>query len=149
MRVQVDHEAGMVHLSFGGPQGDRVEVAEGVVVARDAGGRVVGVEVRGIEAAALADLSVALGPPALPDSAASLVRAAPAVPANPSPLGSSEPVRASVAHVGPVGWDPEAEAAVLRAPFFRRGPLRLAAVALARKRGLDRVTPDLLRDVVI
>ena len=51
-------------------------------------------------------------------------------------------------YVGPVSWDADAAAAVVQLPFFRRGPIRVAAIALARKRGLDRVTAALMAEAL-
>ena len=139
MRVRVDRGADAMCLEFTDtPEARRVEVAEGVALAYDAAGRIVGVEVRGVDPAAWHAFTVELAgltdrPPGV---AAAAPRAAhPARAPEPAPYGGS------------LTWDPEAEAAMLQMPFFSRGRLRLAASALARKRGQDRVTIETVQAI--
>ncbi len=139
MRVRIDRGADAFHLALTDtPEARRVDVAEGVVLAYDAAGRVVGVEMRGVDPAAWHDFTVELaGLADRPVGGATVTRSAhqPAPPPQPAPYG------------GLLTWEPEAEAAMLQAPFFSRGRLRLAASALARKRGQDRVTMEIVQAV--
>ena len=139
MRVNIDRGADAVHFALTeAPQARRVDVAEGVVLAYDAAGRIVGIEIRGVDPVAWHDFTVELaGFLDRPLGGAAATRSAPqsALPPQPTPYG------------GPLTWEPEAEAAMLQAPFFNRGRLRLAASALARKRGQDRVTIETVQAV--
>ncbi len=139
MRVRVDRGAEAMHLALtDAPEARRVEVAEGVALAYDAAGRIVGVELRGVDPVAWHAFTVELG--GLADRPASVAAPAPHA-ARPAPEPQPEP------YGGPLAWDAEAEAAMLQVPFFSRGRLRLAASALARKRGLDRVTMEVVRAI--
>lgn len=44
-------------------------------------------------------------------------------------------------------WEPEAEERLKRVPFFVRPMAKSAVERLARERGLDIVTPDLMEEV--
>lgn len=141
MRIRIDREAEAVHVSLTGTaEARRVDVAEGVAVAWDAAGRIVGVELRGVDASALHEFAVELA--GLADRPAAI--ATPAATAAPRPAPSPPPPKP---HEGPLTWDPEAEAAMLQVPFFNRGKTRLAASALARRRGQDRVTVDIVNSL--
>ena len=110
------------------------EVAENVAVLYDPAGRIVAVEVRGVEPSALHEFTVELAGLADRPAAAPPAAAAPAREAAPQPP----------AYTGPLTWDAEAEAAILEVPFFSRGQRRINASALARKRGSDRVTVEIV-----
>ena len=141
MRVRVDRGAAAVHFELSDAAGaERRDVADGVAVAYDAAGRIVGVTVRGVDPAALHEFTVDLS--GVADRAA--VSAAPRPSPTPPPAPAEPPP--PPAYTGPITWDTEAEAAVAQIPFFQRGPLRLAAIALARRNGQDRVTADIVRD---
>lgn len=134
MRVTIDRGAEALRLELGtAPETRRVEVADGVAVAYDAANRIVGIEVRGVEEAALHEFTVELA--GLADRPA----AGHVAPAGPPP---ADQVREDPApptppyYTGPLTWEPEAEAAILEVPFFSRGQRRIAAGALARRRGV-------------
>ena len=140
MRIRIDRGAEAVHLALTAtPEARRVEVAEGVAVAYDAAGRVVGLEVRGVDPAAWHDFTVELA--GLADRPAGAPVSYSAAPGRPAREPEPEP------YAGPLTWEPEAEAAMLQVPFFSRGRHRLAASAVARRRGLDRVTVAIVQAV--
>ena len=135
MRVRVDRGADAMHIELiDTPGAPPIEVAEGLAVSYDAAGRIVGVELRGVDPRAWHEFTVELA--GLTDR--------PAI-AAPRPTPLPRPTPAPAPYGGPLTWDPEAEEAMLQMPFFSRGRLRLAASALARKRGQDRVTLDTVK----
>lgn len=163
MRVVVDRGAAAVRLVLGeAAEVRRVEAGDGVAVLYDGAERVVGVEVRGVDAAALHGVTVELaglterpGPAAIAPHAPGPAAIAPPppqpaaiAPRYPAPTRSAPPPAPTPApYTGPLTWDPEAEAAMGQVPFFSRGRHRLAAGALARARGLDRVTLEVVHAV--
>ncbi len=135
MRITIDRGAEAVRIELvAAAETQRVEAAEGVAVLTDAAGRVVAIEVRGVAEETLHEFTVELA--GLADR-----------PAAPAPA-SARPVRveppAPPRYTGPLTWDPEAEAAMLEVPFFSRGQRRIDAGALARQRGSDRVTVEIV-----
>ncbi len=140
MRVRVDRGGEALRLELTAvAEGRRVEVADGVALVYDAGDRIVAIEVRGVDPAALHEFTVEL---------AGLADRPAAAPAAPSPARAvSEEPPAAPYYAGPLTWDPEAEAAILQVPFFSRGQRRLDATALARTRGLDRVGVEIVQAV--
>ena len=140
MRVRIDRGAEAMHLALTeAPEARRVDVAEGVALAYDAAGRIVGVELRGVDPAAWHAFTVELA--GLADRPASVASLASGAVSRQTPAPEPQP------YGGPLDWDADAEAAMLQVPFFSRGRLRLAASALARKRGQDRVTLAIVQAV--
>ena len=136
MRVRIDRgvEALRIELTTAA-EARRVEAAENVAVLYDAAGRVVAIEVRGVEPGALHEFTVELA--GLADRPAA---ASPAATASVREAAPPQPP----AYTGPLTWDAEAEAAILEVPFFSRGQRRINASVLARKRGSDRVTVEIV-----
>lgn len=139
MRVTIDRDAAAVRVELGAAAGTRrVEAADGVAIVTDAAGRVVEIEVRGVEAAALHEFTVELAgldhrPAPAPAAAPPRPRYMPTEPPGPPP------------YTGPLTWEPEAEAAILAVPFFSRGQRRIDAGTLARKRGSGTVTVEIVQ----
>lgn len=137
MRVTVDRSAEALRIELSAAaEARRVEAAEGVAVVYDPAGRIVAIELRGVEPSALHEFTVELA--GLADRP--VRAAAPVRPGRPAPEPPGPP-----AYIGPLTWDAEAEAAILLVPFFSRGQRRLDASALARKRGSDRVTAEIVQ----
>lgn len=138
MRVVVDRVAEIVRLELcDGVEARRSEAGPGVAVMTDAVGRVIGVEIGGVDLSTLHVFTVEL--------AGVADRPAQASPARTGPFAIAQ--AAPPPYSGPLTWDREAEAAMEAIPFFSRGRHRLAASALARKRGVERVSADIVRDV--
>ena len=82
MRVTIDRGAEALRLELGtAAEARRVEVADGVAVAYDAAGGIVGIEVRGVDPAALHAFTVELAGLADRPAAAPVSPASQAVPA--------------------------------------------------------------------
>lgn len=150
MRIGVDPASDTLRIVLGeAAEAEVREVADGIAAAYDAAGRLVGVTISDVArvtgaAEALAELRLSLNGATPPAAAPAPTRVVPIAPMAPTPPRLLSP--AEIAELGPLSWEPEAEAAMALVPFFRRGPIRRAVVARTRERGLSRVTAAIVEE---
>lgn len=151
MRITVDRGGDSVRLTLS--EADVAEtrtLADGIAADFDARGRLVALAIQEVARLTgapdtLGELTIGLSGAA---SGAVSTPAAPTRSAPPSAAPSAPPplTPAERAALGPLAWEPEAEAAMAGVPFFDRGTRRRAIVELARLRRVSTVTAAMVEE---